>query len=64
MSTDTWTSKKFVLSILVFLVGTLFVFLGKANFDQWKGMIEWVLVTYLGANVAEGGLNKLSPDGK
>lgn len=60
MSMDTWTSKKFVLSILVFTISTAFVFLGKASFDQWKSMMEWVLVTYLGANVGEAAVKKLN----
>jgi hypothetical protein len=59
MSTDTWTSKKFVLTLVIFLVGTIFVITGKADFNQWKSLCEWIFIGYLGANVGETAVNKI-----
>ena len=64
MSLDSWTSRKFSISIGVLLIGTFFVFFGKANFYQWKGLVEWVLVTYVGGNLGETAIEKFPPPGK
>ncbi len=60
MSTETWTSKKFVLAILVFAMASAFAWAGKSTNAEWSSTVNWILVTYLGANVGETAVDKLS----
>lgn len=58
MNVDSWTSRKFALAIGVLLLATAFVAFGKADFNQWSNIVQWILVTYLGANVLETAVDK------
>jgi len=59
VSTESWTSRKFVLAVLVFFTATCFVVFNKANFQDWSNIVQWILVTYLGANVGEHAVERM-----
>lgn len=51
------------MTLTIFAVGTIFVVSGKADFNQWKNLVEWLFIGYLGANVGETAVKKFSQKG-
>lgn len=54
--------RKFKLALLVFLTSTLALFLGEIDQDVFKTITEWILIVYIGGNVAQKALIKNEPE--
>lgn len=55
---ETWTSRKFIFAVAVLVGVTGFVLMGKASFGEWKAIVEWISLTYFGANVLDQTVQK------
>lgn len=53
-------SKKLLCAGLCFLSATIFVILGKADFQGWAEFIKWVFITYSAGNIGEHYTNNIS----
>ena len=47
------SSKKLLCAGVCFISATIFVILGKADFQGWAEFIKWVFITYSAGNVGE-----------
>jgi len=46
-------SRKLLASAICFITATVFVVIGKAEFDGWSDFIKWVVAIYTVGNVGE-----------
>lgn len=48
----TLTSRKSFLFVVLFVLSTIFMFTGYANFVQWADFMKWIFGTFVVGNVA------------
>lgn len=54
MMTQSWLhSRKALLLLISFAVGTVALFFGKLNGDQWVAFVKWAVPAYMAANVGD-----------
>lgn len=61
MVKKTFTSRKTLFFIVLFLMTTIFLLTGYADFAQWADLIKWLFGVFVIGNVARHGTKALSP---
>jgi len=52
-------SRKLLCAIALFIVATVFVFIGQTDFQGWSDFIKWVFGIYAAGNVGEHTANNI-----
>ena len=55
---SSFKSRKLLCAIALFIVATVFVFIGQTDFQGWSDFIKWVFGIYAAGNVGEHVANK------
>ena len=53
-------SRKLLCAIALFVVATVFVFIGQTDFQGWSDFVKWVFGIYAAGNVGEHTANKIN----
>lgn len=53
MNNNKWLSRKLISTTVVFIVATIVLFTGKAQFSEWSTLVTFLLAIYTGGNVAQ-----------
>jgi hypothetical protein len=56
--TPSFKSRKLLCAIALFIVATVFVFIGQTDFQGWSDFVKWVFGIYAAGNVGEHVANK------
>ena len=52
-------SRKLLCAIALFIVATVFVFIGQTDFQGWSDFVKWVFGIYAAGNVGEHTANNI-----
>ena len=53
-----YKSRKLLCALALFVVATVFVFIGQTDFQGWSDFVKWVFGIYAAGNVGEHVANK------
>ena len=55
---SSFKSRKLLCALALFIVATVFVFIGQTDFQGWSDFVKWVFGIYAAGNVGEHVANK------
>lgn len=53
MKTNEFQSRKFLLTLMGFIVSTIMVYTDKANFNAWSNFNQWTFGMYAASNIVQ-----------